>query len=240
MVTASIAAAGRPIRSRATREAAIERELKRLLARELHDRVAQTLTSMLVDLENFKVEQAGRQSVIRQMDGLQDSTRLVLNNLRQLLYELRGEEPVGDTFEDAIRELINRFHAQTRISIELRVLPGWPKRMRSACALNLYRIVEEALTNVRMHSGAQQVTVALQPYSETQLEVAIRDDGRGVDTDERHPLGMGTVGMKERAVLLGGQLRVESDLGNGTTVRAVFPRDLSILSELKKLQEITA
>ena len=240
MVTASIAAAGRPIRSRATREAAIERELKRLLARELHDRVAQTLTSMLVDLENFKVEQAGRQSVIRQMDGLQDSTRLVLNNLRQLLYELRGEEPVGDTFEDAIRELINRFHAQTRISIELRVLPGWPKRMRSACALNLYRIVEEALTNVRMHSGAQQVTVALQPYSETQLEVAIRDDGRGVDTDERRPLGMGTVGMKERAVLLGGQLRVESDLGNGTTVRAVFPRDLSILSELKKLQEITA
>jgi len=240
MVTASIAAAGRPIRSRATREAAIERELKRLLARELHDRVAQTLTSMLVDLENFKAEQAGRQSVIRQMDGLQDSTRLVLNNLRQLLYELRGEEPVGDTFEDAIRALINRFHAQTRISIELRVLPGWPKRMRSACALNLYRIVEEALTNVRMHSGAQQVTVALQPYSDTQLEVVIRDDGRGVDTDERRPLGMGTVGMKERAVFLGGQLRLESDLGNGTTVRAVFPRDLSILSELMKLQEITA
>jgi signal transduction histidine kinase len=240
MVTASIAAAGRPIRSRATREAAIERELKRLLARELHDRVAQTLTSMLVDLENFKAEQAGRQSVIRQMDGLQDSTRLVLNNLRQLLYELRGEEPVGDTFEDAIRELINRFHAQTRISIELSVLPGWPKRMRSACALNLYRIVEEALTNVRMHSGAQQVTVALQPYSDTQLEVVIRDDGRGVDTDERRPLGMGTVGMKERAVFLGGQLRLESDLGNGTTVRAVFPRDLSILSELMKLQEITA
>jgi signal transduction histidine kinase len=240
MVTASIAAAGRPIRSRATREAAIERELKRLLARELHDRVAQTLTSMLVDLENFKVEQAGRQSVIRQMDGLQDSTRLVLNNLRQLLYELRGEEPVGDTFEDAIRALINRFHAQTRISIELSVLPGWPKRMRSACALNLYRIVEEALTNVRMHSGAQQVTVALQPYSDTQLEVVIRDDGRGVDTDERRPLGMGTVGMKERAVFLGGQLRLESDLGNGTTVRAVFPRDLSILSELMKLQEITA
>jgi len=240
MVTASIAAAGRPIRSRATREAAIERELKRLLARELHDRVAQTLTSMLVDLENFKAEQAGRQSVIRQMDGLQDSTRLVLNNLRQLLYELRGEEPVGDTFEDAIRALINRFHAQTRISIELSVLPGWPKRMRSACALNLYRIVEEALTNVRMHSGAQQVTVALQPYSDTQLEVVIRDDGRGVDTDERRPLGMGTVGMKERAVFLGGQLRLESDLGNGTTVRAVFPRDLSILSELMKLQEITA
>ena len=240
MVTASIAAAGRPIRARATREAAIERELKRLLARELHDRVAQTLTSMLVDLENFKVEQAGRQSVIRQMDGLQDSTRLVLNNLRQLLYELRGEEPVGDTLEDAIRALINRFHAQTGISIELSVLPGWPKRMRSACALNLYRIVEEALTNVRMHSGAQQVTVALQPYSETQLEVVIRDDGRGVDTDERRPLGMGTVGMKERAVFLGGQLRVESDLGNGATVRAVFPRDLSILSELLKLQEITA
>jgi signal transduction histidine kinase len=239
MVLPSIAAS-RPSRSRAARDAAIEEDIKRLLARELHDRVAQTLTSMLVDLENFKTDQTGRQSVIRQMDDLQDSTRLVLTNLRQLLYELRGQEPVGDCFEDAIAGLVARFQAKTRISAELSVLPGWPKRMGSACALNLYRIVEEALSNVRMHSGAQQVTIVLQPVSETELAVVVRDDGRGVDTNEERPLGMGTVGMRERAMLLGGQLRIESDLGSGTTVRTVFPRDLSILADVMKLKEISA
>ena len=87
--------------ARADRAAASE-EIRRALARELHDRVAQTLTTMLIELENFKVEQTGRQSALRQLDELQDSTRDVLANLRHVLFELRGESGTEDGLVEGV------------------------------------------------------------------------------------------------------------------------------------------
>jgi signal transduction histidine kinase len=209
-----------------TRHTNVEEDVKRLVARELHDRVAQTLTGMLIDLENFKTEPVGWNDVLRQLDLVQDSTRQVLTNLRQLLHDLRGEESVGDSFVTEVGALVSRFEERTRISAQLTVLPGWPESLTRPASLNLYRIIEEALANVQMHSGAHAVHIVLQPHSENELSVLIGDDGRGLDTDGSRRLGLGTVGMKERALLLGGQLRIESQIGDGTTVRAVFPKEL--------------
>jgi signal transduction histidine kinase len=212
--------------ARAASQAAIESDVRRLLARELHDRVAQTLTGMLVDLENFKTEEVGWNDVLRQMNGIQDSTRQVLNSLRQLLYELRGEEKIGDKFVDAVGQLASRFEEKTSIATQLSVLPGWPESLTPPASLNLYRIIEEALANVRMHSGAHTVRIVLEPASERDLSLIVTDDGRGVEVHDARPSGMGTVGMKERALFLGGNLRIESQDGDGTTVRATFPRAL--------------
>jgi signal transduction histidine kinase len=209
-----------------TRQVAIENDVRRLVARELHDRVAQTLTGMLVDLENFKTEQVEWEDVLRQMNTMQDSTRQVLHSLRQLLHDLRGEDTLGDTFIDGVGALVSRFEEKTRIAAQLHVLPGWPESLTPPASVNLYRIIEEALANVRMHSGANAVRITLEPGSENELSVIVADDGRGVDTDEARPVGLGTVGMRERALFLGGQLRIESQLGDGTTVRAIFPKDL--------------
>jgi signal transduction histidine kinase len=90
--------------------------------------------------------------------------------------------------------------------------------------MNLYRIVEEALTNVRMHSGARHARVVLQTLSSDRLVVMVEDDGRGVEVDVARPVGLGTVGMRERAMLLGGELRIEGRPGIGTRVYALFPR----------------
>lgn len=212
------------IGSRARKEA-VEQEVKRLVARELHDRVAQTLTGMLVDVENFKSQQVGWDDVLNQLDTIQSSTRQVLSSLRQLLHDLRGEEVVVGSFSDALANLIARFEEKTRIATELQVMPGWPEQLTSPASLNLYRIVEEALTNVRMHSGASSVRVVLEPGGAGDLILAIHDDGRGVDTDETRPMGLGTVGMRERALILGGQLRIEGREGSGTTIRASFHKE---------------
>jgi len=220
------------------RRVVLEQNIKQLLARELHDRVAQTLTSMLVELENFKASQVGRQSVLLEVDGLQDSTRDVLNELRGLFYELRGEEGMGDSFVDKVRLLIARFHEKTSIEAHLSVQRGWPARLRPQIALNVYRIIEEALANVRMHSGANAVRVALKRYSLSHLAVEVRDDGRGVDTDESRLVGMGTVGMRERAVILGGKLQIESFGGHGTKVLAIFPKELVPIKDLISPQEL--
>lgn len=207
-------------------DSATSDEIRRLLARELHDRVAQTLTTMLVELENFKVEQTGRQSVLRQVDELQDSARGVLNNLRHVLYDLRGHTGREEGFADSVRALLVRFQERTQVTTNLSVSPTWPASMRSPAALNILRIIEEALTNVRMHSGAKSVVVALGPAEGGQLAVEVKDDGRGTDTDGgRRELGLGFLGMRERALILGGRIEVESVLGNGTTVRALLPLD---------------
>lgn len=201
-------------------------EIRRLLARELHDSVAQTLTTMLIELENFKVEQTGRQSVLRQLGEIQESTRDVLTNLRHVLYDLRGETGIEEGFAETVRVLLDRFEERTHVKVRLSVSPSWPSRLRSQAALNLYRIIEEALTNVRMHSGAGLVEVALGPMLGSQLAVSVKDDGRGAEsaTGDRVP-GMGVLGMQERAVLLGGRLEVESTAGGGTTVRAILPKE---------------
>jgi len=201
-----------------------ERVIKQHVARELHDRVAQTLTGMLIELETFKVQQFGRESVLREATELQDSTRQVLQSIREMLYDHRGEPASEESFVSVLQGLLSRFEERTRIAVELMVSPSWPKKVRSAAALNLYRIVEEALTNIRLHSGARSVRVALEWLGGTELALIVRDDGGGVDSPESLGLGgMGVLGMRERAVLLGGRLTVESNPGGGTTVRAVVP-----------------
>ena len=200
-------------------------QVRRAIARELHDSVAQTLTTMLIELENYKTEHDGNQAVLRQLGDLQDSTRDVLNNLRHILYDLRGETGIDEHFADAVRALLKTFHERTQVDVILSVAPSWPDRLRKSAALNLYRIIEEALSNVRLHSGARLVEVALGPVLDSHIAIEVRDNGRGGAIDGHRKPGLGLLGMHERAVILGGRLEVDSIAGRGTTIRAILKRE---------------
>jgi two-component system sensor histidine kinase UhpB len=201
-----------------------ESEVKRKLARELHDSVAQILTLMVVDMENFKLDQAGQHLVVEKVDSLQESTREVLHNLRQVLYDLREEPSTESGFVQQVRSLLARFERSTGIRSKLKVSSEWPSRLSAGTAHNLYRIVEEALNNVRLHSGAARVDVLLAANGDG-VELTVRDDGRGLPvSDGERRQGMGMMGMRERAVLLGGELAVTSSGSGGTTVKAVVPK----------------
>src|SRR5260370_37289750 len=154
-------------------QAGVEDEVRRLVARELHDRVAQTSAGMLVDVENFKSEQVGWQDVVQQLDLIQAPTGEVLSNIRQLLHDLRGEESLGGSFVDAVKALLSRFEAKNGIRAELEVWQGWPHGLTPQASLNLYRIIEEALANIRMHSGAHTVHLFPRPLPETQPRTPI-------------------------------------------------------------------
>ena len=200
-----------------------ESEVKRKLARELHDSVAQILTLMVVDMENFKLDHAEHHHVVQRVDSLQVSTREVLHNLRQVLYDLREEPSTDSGFVQQVRHLLSRFEGSTGIRSRLGGSTAWPSRLSAATAHNLYRIVEEALNNVRMHSGAAAVDVQLDADDDG-MALTVRDDGRGIPwSDGSTRQGMGVMGMRERAVLLGGELDVISSSGEGNTVRAVVP-----------------
>jgi two-component system sensor histidine kinase UhpB len=202
----------------------IEADVKRFVARELHDQVVQTLTTALLDMERFKSQQFGRSGVQTELALLQDAIRGALNQIRTLLYDLR-DQPFADTdFVESVRNsLITVFEARTGIQVTLSVSPSWPDALSPRAAMNLHRAIQEALNNVMLHAGAGVVHIKLDVSSEGEALVTIEDDGRGLEDRryERSPQGL--LGMTERAVLLGGRLSINSEPGRGTTVRLMVP-----------------
>lgn len=206
--------------------AAGNHEVRLQLARDLHDGVAQSLTTMLVELEDFKRDQAGRQSVLREVASLQRSTREVLDSLRQLLLDLRGNPALSEDLADTLESgLLARFRERTGVDVRLTVKRPWPKVLTGRLAMNMYRIIQEALNNAWFHGRATNVKVSLTVAGDGQLCVEVVDNGVGFGEMSGNGMGLGLLGMRERAAILGGSLSVESAPGMGTTVQALFPLD---------------
>ncbi len=187
--------------------------------------MAQTLTGMLIQMEQAKAEQAGRRQALESLDSLQASTRKVLASLRQTMLTLRGEPTSGPKLDEWLRDLLDNFQTETGIKTSLLGAESWPSTLSRHSSINLCRIVEEALHNVRNYSGAQQVLVSLSQENGV-ARLYLRDDGRGRRVDDGSAWqGLGTLGMKERATLLGGQLKVESGFGSGTAIEIRLPAE---------------
>jgi signal transduction histidine kinase len=211
---------------RGAEDPAADDRVKRELARELHDQVVQDLTAMLIDLENFKTGPFDIQSTVMQVDSVQGSLRTMLGRLRGMLYGLRGEDAWDGDFSENLRVFAVRYSSRTGVRVLIRVARDWPEVIRKQAAQHLYRIIHEAVNNARQHGGARSVRVSLRLTERGFARVTIQDDGRGMpgDDDGLSRLGMGLLGMRERALLLGGTLNVESATGRGTTIKAIFPR----------------
>jgi signal transduction histidine kinase len=200
-------------------------EVRQALARDLHDRVTQTLTTMLVEMENFKALEFARDRVINEVSSYQEATREALSNIREILYELRGDEDLGSDFVSRVRRLLERFEEKTGIKASLSVSAGWPSRLAVQAAVNLYRVLEEALNNVRKHSGANAVAVTFQVAEGDFAVVSVTDDGVGLAPVLGERTGLGMIGMRERALLLGGELSIEPARPHGTSLTAVIPKE---------------
>ena len=200
--------------------------VKRELARELHDQVAQTLTAMLVEIQGFKVEAPVDDRVAQELDSLVGSTREVLSNVRSLVSELRGEPDLETALVEKLRQgLVRRFRQQSGVEVRLSVAEGWPRRLPRQHALNVYRIIQEALNNAWLHGGARSVHVELEGRAGRLAVVTVADDGCGVTPEDLAAAGHGVLGMRERAWLLGGELKIERRRGRGTVVRCAFPQE---------------
>lgn len=198
------------------------------LARLLHDGVAQTLSTMLLDLDEFRSANRGRLEVVNEVDRLERSTRKALSELRELLGELRAR-PVGD--RDLVKLVKRGIRARRpdgrAVKYELTVSPGWPERIAGGTAVELQRIVAEAIENGIRHGGAKRVGVSFALTRARLAQVTITDDGRGWPGQRPSAsAGLGILGMRERALLLGGRVQLSSRPGRqGTVVRVKVPLD---------------
>jgi signal transduction histidine kinase len=196
-------------------------ELERArLARELHDETGQALTSILLGLRPLEqaAESEGARAAVSSVRELVVST---LQDVRRLAVELRPTALDDFGLVPAVERLTDTFREQSGLQVELEAQLGQERLPREA-ETALYRVIQEAFTNVVKHAGARRVSVLLQRKGGSALAV-VEDDGAGFDPARTRADALGLAGMRERLALVGGRLRIESASGAGTTLVAEVP-----------------
>jgi signal transduction histidine kinase len=189
------------------------------LARELHDETGQALTSILLGLKAVE-ESPTRDEMRAAADTLRELVVATLQDVRRLAVELRPKALDDFGLVAALERLVNLFSESTGIAVELEAALG--DRLPAEVETTLYRIVQEALTNVVKHARATKVSILLVRRG-TNATVVIEDDGEGFDPAAASEDGLGLLGMRERVALLDGRLTVESSATAGTTLAVEVP-----------------
>lgn len=191
------------------------------MAREIHDTLAQGLTAIALHVEGALPHlESDPQRARERLQRALAATRESLEEARRSVLNLRTGLPAGKPLAEALGALARAFTAETGVRVYVRTSGDRPLPLR--LEVELFRIAQEALTNVRRHAAAQEVTMALRITARTAY-LSVHDDGRGCDPVAVGEGHHGIVGMRERAELVGGRLRIQSRPGGGTTVTVSAP-----------------
>ena len=188
----------------------------RRFAHELHDELGGSLTAIKSNLAAISANPSdpGR---------IEDCAKLVeeaISNVRELSQLLRPTILDDFGLDASLRWLTARFRERTGIAVEYR--SEFDGRLADETETHLFRIVQEALTNVARHSGATKVSIHLRA-EDSIVRLTLSDNGKGLEKSRR--VGMGLVGMQARARSAGGELRLSSEPGSGVTIEAWAPRE---------------
>jgi nitrate/nitrite-specific signal transduction histidine kinase len=201
------------------RELAVVEERNRL-ARDLHDAVTQTLFSASIIAEVLpRLWERNVQEGERRLDELRQLTRGALAEMRTLLIELRPAALVDAELGELLYQLADA--SRGRIQIEIDVDIEGEREVPEDVKVVLYRIAQEALNNIAKHAGANKISVSLISAPD-QIELSIRDDGRGFDPSETSPDRFGLRIMQERVETIGATINIDSELGQGTHVKVIW------------------
>mgnify|MGYP006169046259 FL=1 len=197
----------------------VREEEKARIAREVHDELGQVLTVLKLETAMCELAFAG------QVEGLDErlgSMKKLIAQLFQLVRDVATalRPPILDAgIASAIEWQVRRFEARTQIPCLVEVPDNLPP-LSDAKAIGLFRILQEALTNVMRHAGAHSVQVYLR-VEDGELCLCVIDDGKGFAPEQRKAgQSFGLVGMQERVFMLGGCLQIDSQPGEGTTLLA--------------------
>jgi signal transduction histidine kinase len=203
---------------------AIEEERSRI-SRELHDTLGQHLTALSIELKTIAGQPPGSAPLRERVARLQEAVRMIEDELDRLSYELRPLALDDLGLEEALRTHVQNWSQESGVPVELHTHGLRSARLPPLIETTVYRVTQEALTNVRKHAGASRVGVIVERRAD-ELRVVVDDDGRGFDSGAVTPQGgrhMGLRGMNERALLIGARLEIESVPGRGTTVYLAIP-----------------
>jgi signal transduction histidine kinase len=193
------------------------------IARELHDTLIQGFSGLTLQLQAM----SGRLGSADERETLNDIIRdagTYLRETRQSVASLRSEQGPGSGLASAIARFARQITAESSIRLRLKLDENLEK-MPAEVQYNLLRIAQEAISNSVKHSGARTIEVAL-AGSTTEVSLSVKDDGSGMERQENIDVQRGhygLIGMHERAAEIGGNLKLVSVPGKGTTVSVLVP-----------------
>ena len=199
----------------AGRALAAQEDERLRIARELHDEVGQKLTAVMLQLDGLS-QLRGEPALREAREGVRES----LEEVRFIARRLRPEALDHLGLPSALAALTNSLSDAAALTVDRRIDASLPT-LEAEAELVLYRVAQEALTNVVRHAGCAEASLALR-RSEGRVELEVVDAGKGFLTDVV-PEGAGIRGMRERALLIGAELEVDSVPGGGTVVRLRCP-----------------
>lgn len=202
-----------------------QEEERRRIARDMHDQFGQQLTVLMLKLAMLKEDCGEQKGLCEQVETLVEVVGRLDADVDFLVWELRPTALDDLGLQDALTNFAQNWSKHFRIPVE--VLTRGLRREASTSEIDtmLYRIAQEALNNVAKHAGAASVTILLEGRTDA-VSLIIEDDGVGFDaenTSAADDKGLGLVGMRERAALVGGTAEVESQPGEGTRVIVRIP-----------------
>ncbi len=204
----------------------IQENERRYVAQELHDEVGQALASLYLALKNLEKNAENPEEVRIGTSGMSKVLDSVMDDLHQLAMDLRPASLDQLGLETALNQHIHITCEKFGLNIQFEMV-GVKERLPANMEIALYRIVQEALSNIIRHASASHVDVLIQPRGGS-LILIVEDDGVGFDPMEAAKSDrLGLFGMRERAEMLGGKLVIESAVGHGTTIQVEVPYEYS-------------
>jgi PAS domain S-box-containing protein len=202
----------------------IQESERRYIARELHDEASQSLTALMFGLRLLEQEVHKPEQLLSRLAELKKLTDSVLEGLHRLAMGLRPASLDYLGLEEAIEQLVKDVRERYNLSVHFKAIgERGEERMPNHVETTVYRIIQEALTNIVRHAGAKNIDVILESQSDKTI-IIIEDDGVGFDITNKPTSGhLGLLGMQERAQMISGALQVESSPGCGTTIVLEVP-----------------
>lgn len=200
-----------------------QEEERRNVARELHDQLGQSLSSTLLLIESTC---KGCPGMAEKCGTVKNSIRGLIDKVRQLAWDVRPSILDDYGIDSALARYVEEVSKRVPFRIDYQyVATHEMNRLPARIEVTLYRITQEAITNIIRHANATQTSVILH-RQEYEVSLIVEDNGGGFDVaaiEKPSSNSLGIVGMKERAILVGGSFVVESLPGQGTTVRVIIP-----------------
>jgi signal transduction histidine kinase len=200
----------------------IQENERRYIARELHDETSQALASLMVGLTLLERDATRPEAIQAGAAELKITLDRVFDNLHRLAMDLRPASLDHLGLVAALRQHVENMKSRNGLIVQFEAV-GIADRLPPEVEITLYRIVQEALSNVLRHAQAARADVLLEQRDE-KVVLIVEDDGIGFDPLAAFQSGrLGLFGMRERVEMLGGSLDVESNAGKGTTIFAELP-----------------
>ncbi|MGE5373241.1 MAG: sensor histidine kinase [Solirubrobacterales bacterium] len=201
-----------------------QEEERKKIARELHDGPAQGLASLIMRMDWIdRIWDQDREKARQEMNQLKAMARENINEVRRVIFDLRPVSLDELGLVPALRDYLGEYEAKHALAVHFQLV-GQERRLESTLEVALFRLVQEALTNVKKHAGVTEATVKLETSPEM-VTVIIRDEGQGFDPEVIHKQRghYGIIGMKERVEFFGGEIKVNSKPGHGVQVTIKLP-----------------